>query len=143
MIACGLFKSVSAIKVVLFKTIFHIVIVLCILTAQVGSAFAMPSQMHCAQMPNENSSQMFLSQEDMAAHSAMMQSMLLHDITSNSTFGDCCEHDCGCSQGLLILTATVNKCSNNQLVRSSLRISSRTFGDIHLVLPQPQRPPKQ
>ncbi|MFT6269184.1 MAG: hypothetical protein ACJAVV_002008 [Alphaproteobacteria bacterium] len=119
------------------KTIFQLILVLCILTVQVASAFAVP-ELPCAQMGSEHMAGMNMTKADTASHAVMMSSMQANDSLST----DCCEHECGCSMGVLSLVMAVNVTSFNDLIRNPLRINNNGFGDINIVLAQPQRPPK-
>ena len=123
----------------MIKTIFQLILVLCILTAQVGSAFAAP-ELPCAQMGGGHMTEMNITQTNTTAHAAMMSSM-----QANADFMsvECCDHECGCSMGLISLAMAVNVSSFKHLIRNPLRISSNSLGNINIVLPQPQRPPKR
>ena len=125
---------------------FHAIIVLCILTAQVGSTFAVPEQTPCEQMGSEHMAQMEMAQNDGAPFN-----MLVHgsdmmpaagDNATNSMLGDCCEHECGCTAGLLTIAMAINQSSLHHHTQRSFRIISTGLNNINLVLPHPQRPPK-
>jgi hypothetical protein len=105
----------------LVKTLFHIILILCILTAQVGNTVALP-KIPCAD----------ISSEQMAAH----------DMTQDSMSADCCEQECGCNMSVISLAMAVNETSSHRLVRRSLLIHSRDVDDINITLPQLKRPPK-
>jgi hypothetical protein len=135
----------------LFKAVFHAIIVLCILTAQVGSTFAVPEQNPCEQMGSEHMAQMEMAQKNMTLNDGAPFNKLVHgsnmvpaagDNATNGMLGDCCEHECGCSAGLLTIAMAINQSSLHYHTQRSSRIISTGLNNINLVLPHPQRPPK-
>lgn len=110
------------------KYFVQFMVVICILTVQLGSAFAAPA-LPCAHTSNE---------QMMSMHSVNDN----HEMNMSDSTSDCCEHECACAMGVLTLAMAIDASHQAAPINAALRINSLSFGNADIVLPQPKRPPQ-
>jgi hypothetical protein len=124
----------------LLISIAKLLLVLCILTVQVGSAFAVP-QSPCANMSAEEMSQMY-SADSMDASDEMFNENFDYQSTLNSMSPECCDNDCACDVSVINLVMAINMQMTKNTNKSTLSFNTSGINDFNIVLAQPQRPPK-
>jgi septal ring-binding cell division protein DamX len=110
------------------------ILIMCIITVHVGSAFALPDK-PCAHMNAEQMEMMDMAMPEMPDSKVDVGA-------SMDASADCCDKECSCATGISTSAMAIDSFGIKINLNPSSRIHFSGQGDIDIALSQPQRPPK-